>query len=214
MQEFANEKVKQMGFLLLLNAPEGMQFGIDNQYWQTGPRFSGVKLIPPGSHFVYFSLKDEMHASRMGFFINIPKHQQLQEQMSDRERQEAVVVRVWDKQMQAFIRLPTEDAECSYQEGVLNMDFDTQLGVYPLQNHAQWVNQVDYVDCQVLDRIQPVNRLILSENREREMRNMEDKAQEEEESKNNESSQGQEEESKDCEEGEKGAGDFNLEETV
>ena len=59
------------------------------------------------------------------------------------------------------------------------MDFDQQLGVYPLQNHAQWVNQVDYVDNQVLDRIQPVNRLILSENREREMRNMEDASNEE-----------------------------------
>ena len=54
------------------------------------------------------------------------------------------------------------------------MDFDTQLGVYPLQNHAQWTSLVDYVDVQVLDRIQPVNRLILSEQREREMREQED----------------------------------------
>lgn len=29
-QEFANTNIRHMGFLLLLNAPAGMQFGIDN----------------------------------------------------------------------------------------------------------------------------------------------------------------------------------------
>ena len=72
-------------------------------------------------------------------------------------------MRIWDEAMQAFIRLPTESEECAYQEGVLNMDFDAQLGVYPLQNHAQWTGLVEYVDASVLDRIQPVNKLILSE---------------------------------------------------
>ena len=72
-QDFANTNIGKFGFLLLLNAPEGMQFGIDNQFWQTGPAFKGVKLIPPGAHFVYFALKDEAYASRMGFFIDVPK---------------------------------------------------------------------------------------------------------------------------------------------
>ena len=75
--------------------------------------------------------------------------------------------------MQAFIRLSSESEECAYQEGVLNMDFDRQLGAYPLQNHAQWVRMVDYIDEQVLDRLQPVNRLILSEQRERDLRRKE-----------------------------------------
>ena len=61
-----------MGFLLLLNSPKQMQFGIDNQYWTTGNQFMGVKLIPQGAHFIYFALKDEEYASRMGFFIHIP----------------------------------------------------------------------------------------------------------------------------------------------
>ena len=58
-----------------------MQFGIDNQLWQTGPKFGGVKLIPQGAHFVYYALKDEQYAARMGFFIHIPK---LSEQGQDR----------------------------------------------------------------------------------------------------------------------------------
>ena len=48
-----------------------MQFGIDNQYWQTGPNFKGLKVIPPGAHYVYYSLKDEEFAARMGFFVYI-----------------------------------------------------------------------------------------------------------------------------------------------
>ena len=45
-QQFANQKICEMGFLLLLNSPKHMQFGIDNQYWTTGHQFMGVKLIP------------------------------------------------------------------------------------------------------------------------------------------------------------------------
>ena len=34
------------GSLLLLDAPKDMQFGINNQFWQIGPKFKGVKFIP------------------------------------------------------------------------------------------------------------------------------------------------------------------------
>ena len=107
-QDFANRQVTNMGALLLLNAPEGMQFGIDNQFWTTGPLFKGVKLIPPGAHFVYFALKDENYASRMGFFIHVPKPTDC------RERSDVVIVRRWDEHLQAFTRLPTEAEECAY----------------------------------------------------------------------------------------------------
>ena len=63
--------IKRFGFLLLLDCPKEIQFGIDNQYWQTGPEFKGVKLIPPGAHYVYYALKDEEFAARMGFFIHV-----------------------------------------------------------------------------------------------------------------------------------------------
>ena len=55
---------RPMGFLLLLNSPKQMQFGIDNQYWTTGNQFMGVKLIPQGAHFIYFALKDEEEKAR------------------------------------------------------------------------------------------------------------------------------------------------------
>ncbi len=41
--------------LIFLNVPEGTEFGIDYNTWTVGERFKGVKMIPPGVHFVYYS---------------------------------------------------------------------------------------------------------------------------------------------------------------
>ena len=32
----------------------GSEFGIDCHAWVTGPNFLGVKMIPPGPHFIYY----------------------------------------------------------------------------------------------------------------------------------------------------------------
>jgi A1 cistron-splicing factor AAR2 len=56
-QETANVLFNKGGFLLFLNAPENMEFGIDYNAWTTGPLFKGIKLIPPGLHFVYYRLE-------------------------------------------------------------------------------------------------------------------------------------------------------------
>ena len=47
-----------------------LYFGIDYSFWQIGPRFQGVKLIPPGVHYIYYGLGDGDSAgsSRSGFF--------------------------------------------------------------------------------------------------------------------------------------------------
>lgn len=90
MQDFANTNINRLGSLLLLEAPKGMRFGIDNQIWTIGPNFKGVKLIPPGAHFISYSLEDENHASKMGFFIFVKTKVQ--------DFTELVFVRKWDIQ--------------------------------------------------------------------------------------------------------------------
>ncbi len=40
--------------LILLDFPVGAEFGIDMNVWNTGEKFKGVKMIPPGKHFVYW----------------------------------------------------------------------------------------------------------------------------------------------------------------
>lgn len=40
--------------LVLLDFPVGTEFGIDMNVWNTAERFKGVKMIPPGIHFVHW----------------------------------------------------------------------------------------------------------------------------------------------------------------
>ncbi|CAJ0886685.1 15271_t:CDS:2, partial [Entrophospora sp. SA101] len=69
-QETAKALFEKGAFLLFLNAPKCLEFGIDHNSWKTGPKFMGVKLIPPGLHFVYYSTSDKSGSSglRSGFF--------------------------------------------------------------------------------------------------------------------------------------------------
>ena len=50
--------------LFVLDLPEGSEFGIDFNSWNVGPNFCGMKMIPPGVHFVYYRYgwhKDFVH---------------------------------------------------------------------------------------------------------------------------------------------------------
>lgn len=58
------------GVLLVLNLPIGTIFGIDMKIYQVAENFRGLKMIPPGFHFVHYSAvnKDGSIAPRAGFF--------------------------------------------------------------------------------------------------------------------------------------------------
>ena len=53
--------ISKLGIILILDAPEKMQFGLDNTYWNTGDKFKGAKLIPLGIHYVYYAFNDEKY---------------------------------------------------------------------------------------------------------------------------------------------------------
>ena len=53
-QELAKSLFYRGATLVLLNVPERTEFGIDYNSWTVGPKFKGVKMIPPGLHFVYY----------------------------------------------------------------------------------------------------------------------------------------------------------------
>ena len=46
-----------ISFQILKDFPVGSEFGIDYKSWNTGEQFMGLKMIPPGVHFVYVSVK-------------------------------------------------------------------------------------------------------------------------------------------------------------
>ena len=53
-QEEAQILFRDGAILVFLDIPEGAEFGIDYNSWQTGSNFRGVKMIPPGVHFIHY----------------------------------------------------------------------------------------------------------------------------------------------------------------
>ena len=53
--EAAQRLYQEGGFLVVTQLPPGTELGIDLYSWNTGEKFLGVKMIPPGLHFVYYS---------------------------------------------------------------------------------------------------------------------------------------------------------------
>ena len=52
--EVARRLFDEGALLVLLDVPVRTEIGIDCYIWRVGPRFKGVKMIPPGLHFVYY----------------------------------------------------------------------------------------------------------------------------------------------------------------
>ena len=42
------------GTFVFVGVPTGTQVGIDLQTWNAGDKFKGIKMIPPGLHFIHF----------------------------------------------------------------------------------------------------------------------------------------------------------------
>jgi len=52
--EVSQRLFKEGATFVFLDVPVGTEIGIDMQSWNTGEKFKGIKMIPPGLHFVYF----------------------------------------------------------------------------------------------------------------------------------------------------------------
>lgn len=42
------------GTIIITDVPKGTDFGIDLKSWNTGENFKGMKMIPPGLHFIHY----------------------------------------------------------------------------------------------------------------------------------------------------------------
>lgn len=52
--ETAQKMFEAGALMILLDVPKGTEIGIDMHSWQTDVKFKGIKMIPPGLHFIYF----------------------------------------------------------------------------------------------------------------------------------------------------------------
>lgn len=130
--------------LLLLDVPLGTLLGIDQQVFVVGPRFKGVKMIPPGVHFLsYQATSQEGHVSpAVSTFLSL--------------KQRDVVVRKWNAAEEGLEPLEDEQQAARYAEGVRRFDFDSGLAPYDLATCAVWRELSRFIDDGVLNKLLPV----------------------------------------------------------
>ncbi|GAB2288941.1 hypothetical protein Dimus_023247 [Dionaea muscipula] len=142
--ETALELVKHGSSLLLLDVPQYTLIGIDTQAFFAGPAFMGVKMIPPGVHFIYYSSSNregKEFSPIIGFFVDTSPSE--------------VLVRRWYPLEERLVRV-SEEEEGRYSRAVRSMEFDRQLGPYTLREYGDWKRLSSYVTKVIIEKIEPI----------------------------------------------------------
>lgn len=141
----ALELVKHGASLILLNVPPYTTFGMDTQMFAVGSNFKGMKMIPPGPHFVYYNAVSR-HGIEFspvtGFFI-FPAPSE-------------VIVRQWDPQEEHLVKLADSSEEERFALAVKNLEFDRYLGPYDLHHYRDWKHISSYITKDVIERLEPI----------------------------------------------------------
>ncbi|KAJ3353262.1 a1-alpha2 repression [Kappamyces sp. JEL0680] len=133
---------------VFLKAPKSTHFGIDFTSWDIGPLFKGLKLIPPGWHFVHYNLKNGF---KTGFFHYFNTGEGLTQ----------VAVWNWDPDLEEFAMEQDQDQveRIKYNIGEL----DPSLGYYPhgptpqnpVDTKEKWIHASSYITGRILAQILP-----------------------------------------------------------
>ncbi|GIL64627.1 hypothetical protein Vafri_18522 [Volvox africanus] len=157
----AKQLVDQGGVLLVLGLPEGAYFGIDHMAFRCGPRFRGIKMIPPGPHFACYSVPGAEHRGGSmgpvtGFFFTVTAGPGLSTGVTGVwNSTDNVFVRRYDASEELLVE-PPEDEAFRYGLGVRRYEFDWGLAPYNLNAWQQWRDLTSCLDARVIGDIQPV----------------------------------------------------------
>ncbi|KAK9837719.1 hypothetical protein WJX74_003717 [Apatococcus lobatus] len=131
------------GTVLLLDVPPALILGFDQQTFQVGQKFKGLKMIPPGVHLLSFCQLSQTGqvAAYAGRFLSLAEGQ--------------VVVMRWDASVEALTDLPDQDEVDRYTLGVRRYDFDAGLAPYNLSAYATWQRLSGHITPAVIEQLQP-----------------------------------------------------------
>ncbi|KAI9189013.1 hypothetical protein H9P43_000440 [Blastocladiella emersonii ATCC 22665] len=142
--------------LLVRGLPDHSDFGIDFAEWETGPRFQGLKFIPPGLHLVHYrpgKLSGEHRRAsesmlggdlefRLGFFHHFQEGETL--------------VCEWDAANEELVLEPALDPDQVSRYKLAIREFDPHLGTYPINETAdKWRRLTHLITPQLLCRAIP-----------------------------------------------------------
>ncbi|XP_009677573.2 protein AAR2 homolog [Struthio camelus] len=130
--------------VVILNVPEGTEFGIDYNTWDVGPRFRGVKMIPPGIHFLHYSsvrgASSRETGPRTGFFLSL-------------QQRDLRVLR-WNPTNEEVDLTPAVQEETEAMRGNLQ-EMDKFLGPYPYETLKKWISLTNFINESMMKKLQP-----------------------------------------------------------
>eukprot|EP00466_Bigelowiella_natans_P002597 jgi/Bigna1/91941/estExt_fgenesh1_pg.C_1330001 len=144
--EDAQRALREGGTLLCIGVPVGTKFGIDCTGYTVGPKFMGIKMIPPGVHIAHYCPSDNRNqasAPRTSLFFTVKPRQ--------------ILIYRWNNELECLVDLPDQERR-QYETGVRRLDFDRNLAPYPVNSLMRWQHLTKHVDAQVVARLAPVQR--------------------------------------------------------
>lgn len=147
--ELARQLFEQGAFLIIAGVPVKTEFGIDLCSYSVGEKFRGVKMIPPGPHFVYTAAQGPYGdtSSRIGF-IHYFKSQE-------------IVIREWDNEKEE-LRVRTKGNRDEEVASIRNnlRELDSFLAPYDFSSSAKWNNLTNHLTEMTIERCRPECGLI------------------------------------------------------
>lgn len=131
--------------LVLLGVPQGTELGIDCKSWQVDPRFRGVKMIPPGLHFLHYcsSGYGGQIGPKTGLFLSLKPRE--------------IILANWDaKEEDLDFSASKNEEELSRIRASLR-ELDPYLGPYPYEVMRKWVSLTDRISEEMAKNLQPLS---------------------------------------------------------
>ncbi|XP_067096308.1 protein AAR2 homolog [Osmerus mordax] len=146
--EVARRLFEEGATLVLLGVPEGTELGIDYKSWKVGPRFRGVKMIPPGLHFLHFCSANLPSCGgetgpKTGVFLTLKPRE--------------VLLANWDPKEEDLDFSASQNHEEVSRVRAGLQDLDPFLGPYPYDVLRKWVSLTDRLTQELAINLQPIS---------------------------------------------------------
>ncbi|XP_030625558.1 protein AAR2 homolog [Chanos chanos] len=146
--EVARGLFEEGATLVLLGVPEGTELGVDYKSWRVGPRFRGVKMIPPGLHFLHYSSANSESTGgevgpKTGLFLSLKPRE--------------LVLAHWNKKEEDLDFSASQNQEEVERVRAGLRELDPYLGPYPYETLRKWVSLTDRLNPEVAKALQPLS---------------------------------------------------------
>uniref|UniRef100_A0A671WGR4 Protein AAR2 homolog n=1 Tax=Sparus aurata TaxID=8175 RepID=A0A671WGR4_SPAAU len=146
--DVARRLFEEGAFLVLLGVPQGTELGIDCKSWQVGPRFKGVKMIPPGMHFLHYCSANPPSCGgeigpKTGLFLTLKPRE--------------ILLANWDPKTEDLDFSASQNEEEVSRIRASLRDLDPFLGPYPYEVMRKWVSLTDRLSQEVASSLQPLS---------------------------------------------------------